>query len=149
MLGTIPIFITGALDLAARASLPPSSQAAIHPSGRKDLLLRHCSFEMFATTTVHSGPGTDYQWNVVPALNGNPRAVSFGSPAFAGYYIAPVTELKPNVSVRLGLVQVRAMPLSAARRPSATTDRMSALIAVRTLTETLRRSHRSLPSMSQ
>ena len=51
---------------------------------------RHCSFQLFATDVGAGGPGQDFQFDLVPALNKDKNAISFRSVNFPKRYITPL-----------------------------------------------------------
>jgi hypothetical protein len=57
-----------------------------HPT-KQPVMVRHCSFNAYATTNHHGGPGGDYIWKVVPALNGKHGAVSLQPSNYLNKYL--------------------------------------------------------------
>eukprot|EP00051_Salpingoeca_urceolata_P021197 m.328061 g.328061 ORF g.328061 m.328061 type:complete len:807 (-) comp19750_c0_seq31:149-2569(-) len=88
------------------ASLPQLPfKATIVPYGAPTLSLRHCNYDLFATTTSAGGPPTDHAFTVVNALNRKAGLVSFRSVNFPTKYIT--VDNRPGLEAgRLGIADV-------------------------------------------
>lgn len=80
-------------EAAPAASLPrpqtlPSGAHSIASATNPNLRIRHCSFQLWATQP--SSPYMDFHWTLVPALNGQPGAVSLESFNYPGYYVTVI-----------------------------------------------------------
>ncbi len=66
-----------------------------------ELVVRHCSFQLFACHE-HTDPPEDFLFTVVPALNGDASGISLQSVNYPDHYIAVVSD--PLIEVgRLGI----------------------------------------------
>ena len=75
----------------------PTGYAWLQSSVNNQLYLRHCYYVLWQSEQI--SPTEDYLWNIVPALNGQPGAVSFQSTNYPGYYltISNATGLSPKL----------------------------------------------------
>jgi hypothetical protein len=68
--------------------------------------IRHCDYVLWETTQI--APMGDFLFDVVPALNGNPNAVSFVPSNYPTYYLSLQSTAGTssfNLSVRVTLLQ--------------------------------------------
>lgn len=100
-----PYVVLAVVAASLAGTAGQAAEAVASPVGKWVLTLgmgdsmRHCSFQLFAVNGV-TGPAADYLWNVVPALNKHPGAVSFESTNYPGKYVIPITNAEAD---RLGI----------------------------------------------
>ena len=88
---------------AGGATLPPfNTTVNVVPATQPGYGFRHCDAQGFSTPITGDA---DHEFTLVPALNGDPSAVSFRSVNFPAWFIAPVASAEPG---RLGVVQAPA-----------------------------------------
>eukprot|EP00756_Hemistasia_phaeocysticola_P055443 Hpha_TRINITY_DN31388_c0_g1::TRINITY_DN31388_c0_g1_i1::g.194447::m.194447 len=92
----------------------PLGRFTIQPAGDKHgNRLRHCSYQLFSTPSA--GPSNDFNFDVIPGLDGKPDTVSFRSANYPSKYIQLVptgtTGVEPG---RLGISAANTSLLTAA-----------------------------------
>ena len=93
----------GGATAAGGAPLPPfNTTVNVVPATQPGYGFRHCDAQGFSTPITGDA---DHEFTLVPALNGDPNAVSFRSVNFPAWFIAPVASAEPG---RLGVVQAPA-----------------------------------------
>ena len=90
--------------VSAPAALPseqslPSGTHSIVSANNSAIALRHCDFQLFATSGALNG---DFSFNIVPALNKAPNSVSFQSSNFGSRYISSSKVDGTKVSEKVG-----------------------------------------------
>ena len=98
MRSSLLCLLAGAVGTAAAAA---SSAHSIVHYVHKDLAVRHCSFQLFATPP--STPDGDFVFTFVPALNKQASQVSLQSSNYNTKYITPITDPDVEKAGRLGL----------------------------------------------
>ena len=88
------LVVLGILTFASASAALTGFHSFSSAKGSKTapLMIRHCSYEAYATTNKHPGPSGDYVWKVVPALNGKAGAVSLQSSNFMTKYLSIITK---------------------------------------------------------
>ena len=85
----------------------PTGRFNIVPPSANDTAMRHCSYQLYATPLDGSGPGDDFNWDVISALNGDAAAVSLRSVNFPTKYVQQITAAGSGVEPgRLGVSEV-------------------------------------------